>query len=194
MADLDQFPPLNTHQVTTWLEQWQGGDQAAFDKLFGALYADLRQLAKRAMRAESAGHTLQPTALVHEVYGRMVGAQVQWADRKHFLSVCAQAMRRVLIDHARSKRRDKRGGQAEHVSLDDLFTHPAQSGLDILDMDEAIRRLGEQDQRKEQIVELHYFGGLTHPEIAELLQISAATVDRDLRMARAWLGVQLGSA
>ncbi len=188
-----ESPPAlpDKHQITVWLTQWQQGDAAAFDKLFSSLYGNLRILAQRAMRNEVPGHTLQPTALVHEVYNRLVGVNVEWADRSHFLAVSAQAMRRVLIDHARRKQSEKRGSGAEHVTLDELRAPGVAETADILELHEAMIRLGEQDPRKERAIEMHYFGGLSHPEIAQALNVSPATVDRDLRMARAWLCTQL---
>lgn len=184
----------NSQQITMWLQLWQNGDEHALENLFSYLYTDLKRLAKRAMRNESAGHTLQPTALVNEIYSRLHGVDVDWANRDHFLAVTAQAMRRVLVDHARKKAAEKRGGGLDRISLDDLLHQGVSAQPQILELDDAMMELGKLDARKERVVELHYYAGLSHPEIARLLGVSAATVDRDLRMARAWLSEHLSAA
>ncbi len=182
---------LEQGAVTQLLMNWREGDRDAREQLFTRLYDDLRGMAARIMARENPGHTLQATALVHEAYGRIFETDVDWQDRVHFLAVVAQVMRRILVDHARGRARDKRGGAAVHVSLDDIGTIAADADAEFLELDDALRLLGAHDSRKEQIVELHYFAGLTHPEIATVLSISPATVDRDLRMARAWLKTAL---
>lgn len=148
-------------------------------------------MAQRQLSHEPDGHTLQPTALVHEAYLRLVGAEVAWEDRQHFFAVAARAMRRVLVDHARAKSRDKRGGKATFVTLDDDLTLVAQSGVDLVALDDALDRLAEVDERKARAVELHFFAGLSYDETARALDVSPATIDRDLRMAKAWLLQQL---
>lgn len=187
------FYSMVNSSVTSLLEQGRAGDQQAMDQVVLLLYNELRAMARGHMQRENAGHTLQATAVVHEAYARIAGGELDFNDRAHFLATMATVMRRVLVDHARANRRAKRGAGAAHVSLDAVPTleHPEGGAGSIADIDEAIRALGEQDPRKEKILELHYFGGLTHPEIAEALDISPATVDRDLRFSRAWLKQQL---
>jgi len=177
-------------EVTRLIEAWRGGDEKALDRLVPLVYDELRTLARRRLQAERSDHTLQATALVHEVYARLVGTDLQLVDRAHFFAVAARTMRRILVDHARAKAREKRGGAAEVVTLSDGLADQGR-GEDLLALDEAIARLAERSERKAQVVELHYFGGLTYPETAAALGISEATVDRDLRMAKAWLATEL---
>lgn len=177
--------------ITCLLGAWQNGDSAALNRLTDLLYAQLHAMADRHMRRESVGHTLQATALVHEAYARVVGAELNFQDRSHFLAVMSTQMRRILIDHAKAKHRDKRGGHAVPISLDDVPTVAADSNPLLLDLDEVIRALGRRDPRKEKVLEMLYFGGMSQPEIAAALGISLATVERDLRMARAWIKMQL---
>lgn len=174
-------------EVTTLLALWRGGDERALDRLIPLVYDELRAIAARLMSRERADHTLQATALVHEAYARLVGADVSWQDRGHFFAVAARQMRRILVDHAKSRRRQKRGGGAEPVTLEAAAMVQAEPPSGIVELDEALTRLGEQDSRKAKVVELHFFGGLTVAEIGELLEVSAATVNRDLKFARAWL-------
>lgn len=173
--------------VTQLLRAWRQGDTDAPERLMPLIYDELKRLAQHAMRGERADHTLQPTALVHEAYLRLVDADVDWQDRVHFLATAARVMRRVLVDHARSKARLKRGGDVTKVRLEEALTIGSEPSEVVLALDEAMDRLAELDERKSRVVELHYFGGLTYDETAAALDISAATVDRDLRMARAWL-------
>lgn len=174
-------------EITALLVRWRGGDEAAFERLMPLVYDELRRLAERHMRAERPDHTLQATALVHEAYVRLIGIEADWQDRAHFLSLAARLMRRVLVDHAKAAHRQKRGGGAKKLSLDDVALVSPQPSSDLLDLDDALNRLAEIDERKARAVELHYFAGLTYDETAEVLGVSPATVDRDLRMARAWL-------
>jgi RNA polymerase sigma factor (TIGR02999 family) len=176
--------------VTALLHAWRSGDAASFDRLMAVVYPELRAIAARHLSGEAEGHTLQPTALVHEAYLRLVGSEIEWEDRKHFFAVAARAMRRVLVDHARARRREKRGGDAIFVTLDDQLALEA-SGVDLVALDEALDRLAEHDERKARAIELHFFGGLSYDETARALDVSAATVDRDLRMGKAWLLHQL---
>jgi RNA polymerase sigma factor (TIGR02999 family) len=157
------------------------------------VYDELRRLARSAMRGEGEGHTLQTTALVHEAYVRLVGTDVAWEGSGHFMRVAARAMRRILVDHARGRKRKKRGAGQAPVSLDTLEgVLPGSTGTaDMIELDLALERLTELEERKAQVVELHYFGGLSYEEVAEALEISPATVHRDLRMARAWLFKEL---
>jgi len=178
--------------VTRLLHAWRGGDHAALDALVPIVYEELRRVAEARMRGEAADHTLQPTALVHETYARLAEAAVAWDDRAHFFAVAAGTMRRVLVDHARARGRAKRGGDRVQVTLvDGLAASDGPVDHDLLDLDAALERLADLDARKARIVELVFFTGLTQPEVADVLDISIATVERDLRAARAWLGAQL---
>ena len=176
--------------ITALLQEWRAGNRAALDRLTPVVYDELRRLARRSMAGENRGHTLQPTALVNEAYLRLVGADVPWRDRVHFFAVAARLLRRILVDHARARVRVKRSG-GERVPLDESRLFTAAPGRDMLALDEALDGLAAQDARKAQVVELHFFGGLTYDEIAEAVGISAATVDRDLRLAKAWLQRQM---
>jgi RNA polymerase sigma factor (TIGR02999 family) len=154
------------------------------------VYAELHKIASRHLRNEAAGNTFQTTALIHEAYIRLVGADVEWDGRKHFLAIASRTMRRVLVDHARTRNRAKRGGgQAVAVTLSD--TTPVEADgidrFDVIALDDALKRLEAFDERKARVVELHYFGGLSYDELATVVDISPATVHRELRMARAWL-------
>ena len=176
------------------LQAWRKGDQSAYDRLFPLVYVELRRLARAHLRREHPGHSLQPTLLVHEVYLRLVKAEVDWRDRTHFLSVAARVMRRILVEHARSKGAQKRGGLDQRVTLTGDLAAPESSPIDVLVLDAAMERLRTLDARQADVVELSYFGALTYAEIGEALGISEATVDRDLRHARAWLRRELSSA
>lgn len=176
--------------VTRLLSAWRSGDNAALKELTPMVYEELRLLAHRYMRRERNTHTLQATAVVHEAFVRMVDMEVAWQDRTHFYAVAASLMRRILVDHAKSKRRDKRGGNARFQSLEtsDFDSVPVMVGAyDVLDIDETLDNLAKVDARLARTIELHYFGGLTCPEIATELQVSEATVHRDLRLAKAWM-------
>ncbi|MCG8461479.1 MAG: sigma-70 family RNA polymerase sigma factor [Holophagales bacterium] len=174
--------------VTQLLERWRRGDQEAFERLIPLVYDELRLVARGQLAAERPDHTLQPTALVHEAYFRMVGRDhPQWKSRSHFFAVSALVMRRVLIDHARGQNRLRRGSDQVRVDLaDDQIESPAPHAR-LLALDEALDRLEREDPRKAQVVQLRFFGGLTLDEVAEVLQIAQVTVVRDWRMARAWL-------
>ena len=176
-------------EVTRLLLAWNAGDQAALEKLMPLVYGELRQLAERHFRKERPGHTLQPTAVVHEAYFRLVDqTRVTWKNRGHFLAIASQAMRRILIDHARGRDAAKRGGEVEKVTLDVAVASPEPSReVDILALDEALDRLKALDGSQAQIVELRFFGGLTIEETAEVMDVSASSVKRDFRSARAWL-------
>ena len=177
------------HDVTQLLVAWQSGEETALDDLLPIVYAELRRLASSALRGEARGHTLQTTALVHEAYVRLVGSDVAWEGSGHFMRVAARAMRRVLVDHARKRKSGKRGAGVAAIDLDSLEgVLPGDARPDeILELDEALERLIALEERKGRAVELHYFGGLSYEEVAEALDVSPATVHRDLRMARAWL-------
>jgi RNA polymerase sigma factor (TIGR02999 family) len=151
------------------------------------VYDELHRLASRAMRGERPDHTLQTTALVHEAYLRLAGAQVEWQDRVHFFATAARVMRRILVDHAKAKRRGKRGGGAMKIALDEAALVTPDPPHDLLALDEALSRLEARDERKCRIVECRFFAGMTHEETAAALGVSPATVDRELRVAKAWL-------
>lgn len=178
---------MPANDVTQLLRQWRGGDEDAVEQLFPLVYSELRRIAQRHMRGERSGHTLQTTALVHEAYMRLVDAEVSWSDRAHFFALSARIMRRVLVDHARTRDREKRGGGETPLSLEDVRVGPASQPVGITALDEALTRLQEFDERKAKIIELHFFGGLTYDEAAEALDLSPATVHRELRTAKAWL-------
>jgi len=177
--------------VTRLLAAWRAGDEQHMGQLMPLVYAELHQLAQRQMRGERTGHTLQTTALVHEAFLRLSGADVPWQDRVHFFALAASTMRRVLVDHAKAHGRGKRGGGAPHLPLDEALVASAEPLDDVAALDEALQRLAERDPRKARVVELHYFAGLNYDEVAQALGISAATVDRDLRFAKAWLYSEL---
>ena len=179
--------PHQTNEVTVLLKAWREGRTDARDELISHVYPQLRSLAMRYMGAENAGHTLSATALVHEAYVKILRADVAWEDRVHFFAVSAKIMRRILVDHARANRRDKRGGHTPKVSIEDVAVISQEPEERLLDLDEALRRLADFDQRKADLVELVYFGGMTQAEAAQALNISEITVNRDLRMAKAWL-------
>jgi RNA polymerase sigma factor (TIGR02999 family) len=180
--------------ATVLLLAWRGGDRAALDQLLPVVYDELAGLAHRALRSERSDHTLQTRALVHEAYLRLVDADISFQDRAHFMAVAARTMRRILVDHARARRRDKRGGEAVRIGIDKVDLPAPGHTIDILDLHEALERLAAFDARKSAIVELHFFGGLSYEETAEAVGVSAATVDRELRLAKAWLRVELGGA
>jgi RNA polymerase sigma factor (TIGR02999 family) len=178
--------------VTRLLVEWREGDAEALEALVPLVYDELRRLARLQMRNEAAGHTLQPTALVHEAYARLVDLKLDWRDRSHFLCMAARTMRRVLVDHARARRAAKRGAGAVQVTLHDFHAKDEPS-IDLLAIDDALNSLDRQDERAARAVELCYFGGLTGREIAEALEISEATAERDLRFARSWLRRELST-
>ena len=185
--------------VTALLLAWADGDRAALDALLPALYADLHAQATRALRREADGHTLQPTALVHEAYLRLVGQQrLRWQGRTHFFGVAARCMRQILVDHARARRAAKRGGGAPAVTLADADAveraHPAaadDAGIDVLALDAALTRLAALDPEQARLVELRFFAGLTIDATAAALGVSAATVSREWAVARRWLQREL---
>lgn len=176
--------------ITTLLRAWSKGDKGALEKLTPIVYNELHRLARRYMRQERAGHSLQTTALVNEAYTRLVDyKRMQWQDRAHFFAVSSQLMRRILVDHAR-RHNLKRGAGIQHVSLEQAAVVAGggpESGLDFAALDDALKALAEIDPRKVQVVEMRFFGGLSVEETAEVLQISSVTVKRDWRAARTWL-------
>lgn len=177
--------------VTQLLQRWRAGDQQALNRLMSTLYRELHRIASSRMKSERDGHTLQATALVNEAYLRLVDAEISWQDRTHFIAVMATTMRRVLIDHAKTKRRDKRGADLIRVTLDDQVAGSLPGDVDLFELSSALDKLSQLDPRKCQVIELHFFGGLTYDEAAEALGISAATMHRELRLAKAWLAREL---
>jgi RNA polymerase sigma factor (TIGR02999 family) len=174
--------------VTQLLIRWGDGDHAALGEIWPLVYEELRRLAAYYMDRERSGHTLQPTALVHETYLRLVDQrQINWKNRAQFFGLAAEMMRRILVNHARDRRAAKRGGAAERVSLSVAVNSFERPDVNLLALDEALDQLATLDARKSRIVELKFFGGLTTTEIAELLQVSTATIEREWSLARAWL-------
>jgi RNA polymerase sigma-70 factor, ECF subfamily len=174
--------------VTELLRAWGDGDDGALEQLTPLVEAELRRLARGYMRRERPGHTLQTTALVNEAFLRLTDARsVQWQDRAHFLAISARLMRRVLVDHARSRGYRKRGGGAERVTLDEGQVIAPEPEVDVVALDRALQSLAEMDARKSRVVELRYFGGLSVEETAEVLKVSTDTVKRDWRLAKLWL-------
>ena len=178
----------SSSEITQLLHAWQGGDDRALQRLTPVVYQELHRMAQHYMARERGGHTLQTTALINEVYLRLVNVkEVQWQDRAHFFAISAQLMRRILTDFARSHGYQKRGAGASHVPLDEACLASPEPGVDLVALEQALTRLGETDNRKSKVVELRFFGGMTVEETAEVLQISAETVMRDWSVARAWL-------
>lgn len=167
---------------------WSHGDEAALERLVPVVHDHLHRLARHYMQGERTGHTLQATALVNEVYLKLVGVQhVRWQDRAHFFAVSARLMRRILVDHARSRQALKHGGAAEIVPLDDVAIVAGDAGQDLVALDDALNALAALDARKSQVVELRFFGGLTVEESAEALHVSPETILRDWKLAKSWL-------
>jgi RNA polymerase sigma-70 factor (ECF subfamily) len=174
--------------VTAILTAWGDGSQEAGNELIGIVYQELRRLASHYLQSERAGHTLQPTALVHELYLKLFSTEpVRLHDREHFLAVAARQLRHIVVDHARSKHAQKRGGSQETVSLDELHGLAVPTDSRVIDLDRALARLEALDSRAAQVVELRFFGGLTDDEVGGTLGISLATVKRDWDFARSWL-------
>jgi len=181
----------NRQHVTRLLQQWGKGDKEAVDRLMPLVYDQLHKLALNCLRSERRDHTLRATALVNEAYLRLVDADVTFQDRVHFYAVSARILRRILVDYARSQNRQKRGGEFEKIPLDDAILVGPQADRGLIELDEALERLAAQDRRKSDLVELLFFGGLTYDEAAAALNISPATVHRELTMAKAWLHREL---
>jgi len=176
------------HPVTRLLIEWRNGDQAALEHLMPLLYGELRDLADCYLRREGPGCTLQPTSLVHEAYLRLMSQHLpDWKSRSHFFGVAAQLMRQILVDRARAHQAEKRGGGRRQVSLEDTANFAPERSRDLIALDDALNGLAALDPRKSKVVELRFFGGLEIDEIAEALDLSVATVGRELRVARAWL-------
>jgi RNA polymerase sigma factor (TIGR02999 family) len=174
--------------VTELLLAWGSGDRVAFDELVPIVHQELRRLARLQLRGERNNHTLQTTALVNEAFIRLVDLRrIRWQDRAHFLALSARLMRRILVDHARSRNYRKRGGGAVNVTLDDALLSATERGADLVALDDALEALAQVDPRKSRVVELRFFGGLTVEETAEALKVSPETVLRDWRLAKVWL-------
>jgi RNA polymerase sigma factor (TIGR02999 family) len=192
----DTIPRMSAaaSQVTGLLRDWKSGDASALERLAPLVHYELRRLAQRYLRDEHAANTLQPTALVHDLYVQLLGGeQPDWQSRGHFYGIAAHRMRQILVEHARQRNAAKRGGGAERVTLNEMIGFAPERSGDVVALDEALTQLGKQDQRKCTIIELRYFAGLSVGEIAEALAISVATVGREQRLAEAWLKRQLSS-
>lgn len=176
-----------SHEVTQLLNAWSAGDEEALEKLTPLVYRELHRAARHYMAGERASHTLQATALINEVYVRLVDAKrMDWQNRAHFFAVCAQLMRRILTDFARSRRYQKRGGGAAHMPLDEAHVVGLQPDSELVELDEALKKLALVDERKSRVVELRFFGGLDVRETAVVLNVSSETVMRDWRLAKVW--------
>ncbi len=179
-------------EVTRLLKEWGDGCHDAIDQLLPRIYAELRRLASSYLRRERPDHTLQPTALVHEAFIKLVDQRaVRWQNRAHFFGIAAQAMRRILVDHARAHAADKRGSGQRPVSLDEASIAIGAPDIDLIALDEVLTRLAALDPQQSRVVELRFFGGLTLDETAEVLNISPATVGREWTLAKAWLYAEL---
>lgn len=179
--------------VTSLLIASSNGDQEALNRLLPLVYDELRRLANRYLHRERVDHTLQPTALVHEAYLRLIDQKVTWANRAHFFGVAAEMMRRILIDHARTRQAAKRGSGGMKISLDDILEISDERAADLIALDEALKALAEFDQQKARVVELRYFGGLSIEETAEVMGVGTATITRQWRLAKAWLYHELSN-
>jgi len=173
--------------ITTLLHEWREGNASAGERLAPLVYDELHRIASRLFRGERPGHTLQPTALVNEAFARLIDVQVEWQDRAHFYALAARMMRRLLINHATARETAKRGGAAQRVTLDESASVGMDRDAELLSLDAALTELGKLDPRKLEILELHFFGGLTFEEMADVTGLSTSTLERDLRVARAWL-------
>ncbi|MBS1797634.1 MAG: sigma-70 family RNA polymerase sigma factor [Acidobacteria bacterium] len=179
---------FDRQDVTRLLEEWSDGDDGALEKLIPLVYEELHRMAKRYMNSQPSEHTLQTTALIHEAYLKLADQpERRFANRAHFFAVAAHAMRHILVDHARSRAADKRGGATRPISLDDAALVSVERASEIIALDDALERLAAVDERKSRVVELRYFGGLSVEETAETLKVSPETVARDWRFAKTWL-------
>ena len=181
-------PASRSGAITQWLLDWGRSDKPELDRMVPVVYDELHRLAGHYLSREGTGHTLQPTALVHEAYLRLVDQRrVNWRNRAQFLGVAAGMMRRILVNHARDRAARKRGGNPERVSLSLVESPSGRPDVELIALEDALHRLAALDERKSRVVELKFFGGLTIEEIAEVLQVSGATVEREWAFARAWL-------
>lgn len=185
--------PAYPAEITRLLLNWSRGDEAALDQLIPLVYPELKRLARGYMGRENPGHTLQTSALINEAYLRLVHQQgVEWQDRAHFFRMAAQMMRHILIDHARSRRYQKRGAGASHLPADEVQIAGEERARELVALDDALKALARVDERKVQIVELRFFGGLTVEETAEVMELSPITIKREWRSAKAWLQTEIG--
>ena len=178
-------------QITQLLKRWSDGDEEAFAALAPLVYDELRKLAGNAFRQERGGHTLQATAVVHEAYLQLVNASVDWDSRAHFYALAARMMRRILLNHATAKAAEKRGGDAVRVTFDEATLRDKANAEDVIDLDRALSELAREDKRMADVVELHYFAGMTYKEAGSVLEISEATAKRALRFGKAWIAAYL---
>ena len=186
-------PRPGQDDVTQLLKAWNEGDRQALDALIPSVYSELHDLARAALRHERRNHSLQATALVNEAYLRLVDQrQVDWHNRAHFFGAAANIMRRILVDHARKRRSDKRGGWVTKVTLDEALDAAEEGGIDVLALDEALEQLAKAEPKQSQLVELRFFGGLNVTEAAEVMRLSPRTIKREWRIARMWLRRELG--
>jgi RNA polymerase sigma factor (TIGR02999 family) len=182
------FMTASPHEISHLLARYSNGDQGALDQLMPLVYGRLHEMAKRYMRAQPIGHTLQTTALIHEVYLKLVGQEEKgWQNRAHFFGVAAHAMRHILVDYARARHAAKRGGEAHEVSFDEAAVVTTERAAEVVALDDALHGLANLNPRQTRVVELRYFGGLSVKETAEVLGVSTETVKRDWRMAKVWL-------
>jgi RNA polymerase sigma factor (TIGR02999 family) len=180
--------PAPSSEITKLLHAWNGGDQNAYNRIVEMVYPELRRIAQGYLSNERPGHTLQTTALVHEVYLRLFDVQqIRWQDRAHFFAVSARMMRRILVDYTRARHSAKRGGECRRVEFNEALIVSSELGPELLRVDEVLDGLAQFDSRKAQVVEMRYFGGLTAEEIAAVLGVSTQTVNRDWSLAKAWL-------
>jgi RNA polymerase sigma-70 factor, ECF subfamily len=179
----------NPRDITALLQDWSNGNQTALDKLMPLVYGELRRQASRYLSKERPGHTLQTTALIHEAYLKLLGKnEIEWQNRTHFFSIASTAMRQILVDYARERHREKRGGLAENLPLDEAFQIASnEKSVDLIALDDALNRLAKMDARQAKVVELRYFSGLSIDETAEVLGIANSTVRLDWNLAKAWL-------
>lgn len=183
--------PIPSQEITRLLGAWQEGDEKALDDVTPYVYSELQKLAASHMRRENAGHTLQATALVNEAFIRLAGSKLNFDSRRHFYGVASNIMRRLLVDHARTGKRQKRGGGAVHITLQEAIVPGQTHSSDILDLDRALDELAGFDARMSKAIELLYFGGLNYDEVAKCLKVSRSTLFSDVKLAKAWLRNQM---
>ena len=187
----ERTPESDAQEVTRLLQSLNAGNREAVDALVPLVYSELRRLAAHYLKSERGEHTLQPTALVHEAFLRLVEQETAWQNRTHFFAMAANLMRRILVDYARSHTAEKRGGAAEKVAIEDAFVFVKEKPAQMIALDEALEEMAKIDPRRSRVVELKFFGGLTNEEIAEVLGVHVNTVLRDWNLARAWLKTQI---
>jgi len=190
-----RLPDKEQKEISVILKDWSAGRRESADVLLSLVYDELRKIARRYLRKERSDHTLQPTALVHEAYMKLIDlSDVSWQDRAHFFAVASSVMRNILVDHARARLAEKRGGEGQRIALEDVVSFSREPDVDLLALDEALNKLAKFDEQQSRLVELRFFGGLTIEETAHVLEISPATVKREWTVAKAWLFRQMKSA